>query len=111
MADVTPYVATEVRIGDLVTHGKIVENAGTPEAVVAAPKGSICLDTTNGALYVKVSGTGNTGWTNLNGSLPAASQVGQVLFSTDGAAFDNFLPVTNDYGWMVNDSGILIVNG
>lgn len=40
--------------------------AGTPEAVVTAPIGSTYLNTSGGAsttLYVKTSGTGNTGWT------------------------------------------------
>jgi len=38
---------------------------GTPEAVVAAPVGSLYLRSNGGAgttLYVKESGTGNTGW-------------------------------------------------
>lgn len=40
--------------------------SGTPESVVTAPIGSIYLNTAGGAsttLYVKTSGTGNTGWT------------------------------------------------
>lgn len=45
------------------------------------------------------------------GALPAATQVGQVLFSIDGSSFTVELPVTNPFGWIVNDEGILIVNG
>lgn len=41
---------------------RIVANAGTPEGAVTAPVGSICTDTTNGELYIKNTGTGNTGW-------------------------------------------------
>ena len=44
----------------------ISSGAGPPEAVVAAPVGSLFLRTDGGAtttLYVKTSGTGNTGWT------------------------------------------------
>lgn len=40
--------------------------AGTPEGVVTAPVGSIWTRTDGGAtttLYIKTSGTGNTGWT------------------------------------------------
>jgi hypothetical protein len=40
--------------------------AGSPEGVVAAPVGSLYSDTEGGedsTLYVKESGTGNTGWT------------------------------------------------
>lgn len=47
--------------------GAIIESgAGTPEAAVTAPVGSLFLRTDGGAtttLYVKTSGTGNTGWT------------------------------------------------
>lgn len=40
-------------------------NAGTPEGVITATVGSICMNTAGGALtsfYVKESGSGNTGW-------------------------------------------------
>ena len=36
--------------------------AGTPEAHVTASPGALCSDTTNGQLYIKRTGTGNTGW-------------------------------------------------
>ena len=36
--------------------------SGTPESVVTSPVGRTYRDTTNGILYVKASGTGNTGW-------------------------------------------------
>ena len=45
---------------------KVLSGAGTPEAAVAAPIGSLYLRTdgsTSTTLYVKTSGTGNTGWT------------------------------------------------
>lgn len=35
---------------------------GTPEASVTAPVGSLCSDYTNGNLYKKSTGVGNTGW-------------------------------------------------
>lgn len=44
---------------------EILSGAGTPEAVITAPVGSIFLRTDGGAattLYVKESGAGNTGW-------------------------------------------------
>ena len=40
-------------------------NAGTPEGVIAADKGSITVDTSSGTLYVKTTDTANTGWTAL----------------------------------------------
>lgn len=36
--------------------------AGTPEGDVSAAPGCICADITNGVIYVKKTGTGNTGW-------------------------------------------------
>lgn len=36
--------------------------AGDPEGAQAAPVGSIYIRTGNGTIYVKNSGTGNTGW-------------------------------------------------
>jgi hypothetical protein len=45
---------------------KILSGSGSPEGVVTAPTGSTYVNTAGGAsttLYVKTSGTGNTGWT------------------------------------------------
>jgi len=45
-------------------EGPILHNA-TPEAAITAPIGSLCTRSNGGAtttLYVKESGTGNTGW-------------------------------------------------
>ena len=44
-------------VGDVV----IATNAGTPESVVTADPGSLVLDTSNGLLYAKNTGTGSTG--------------------------------------------------
>lgn len=42
--------------------------AGSPEGVVTAPVGSSYRDTSSGSLYMKTSGAGNTGWTQLGTS-------------------------------------------
>lgn len=45
---------------------KILTGSGNPEGSVTAPAGSMYLST-DGELYIKTSGSGNTGWsTNLN---------------------------------------------
>lgn len=41
-------------------------NDGSPEGVLTATPGSICSDTTNGIVYRKVTGSGNTGWDSLS---------------------------------------------
>lgn len=48
-----------------VSAGSILSGTGTPESAVTAPVGSLFLRTDGGSattLYVKTSGTGNTGW-------------------------------------------------
>lgn len=47
-------------------NGPTYRGTGTPEGAVTAPIGSLYINATGGAsttLYVKTSGTGNTGWT------------------------------------------------
>ncbi len=47
----------------------ITSHAGTPEASVTADLGALCLDSTNGALYFKHTGSNtNTGWVKLLGT-------------------------------------------
>lgn len=45
------------------------------------------------------------------GSLPPATEIGQVLFAEDGVAFTPELPITGPFGWLRNDDGILIIVG
>lgn len=42
--------------------GVFLTNAGNPQGVLTANAGVLCTDTTNGVLYKKLTGTGNTGW-------------------------------------------------
>lgn len=66
-------VAQMTRSGSMLLDGDVVidrsgtqvtwtHSAGSPEGAVTANKGSLCSDTTNGELYIKNTGTGNTGW-------------------------------------------------
>lgn len=55
-----------IYVGQSETAPSIRSGAGTPEGAVTAPVGALYLRTDGGAtttLYVKTSGTGNTGWT------------------------------------------------
>lgn len=45
------------------------------------------------------------------GGLPPATQLGQVLYSIDGASFTVQLPLTSCHGWLINNDGELIVVG
>jgi hypothetical protein len=41
---------------------RIVSNAGSPEGVVTAVPGSLCLNSSGGPPYYKNTGTGSAGW-------------------------------------------------
>ena len=55
----------QVYVGDSTSTPKLMQGTGSPEGVVTAVRGSQFMRTDGGAgtcLYVKESGTGNTGW-------------------------------------------------
>lgn len=58
-------------------------NAGSPEGVLVADIGSLCLDTTNGIVYVKQTDTVNTGWAPVGGT---QGQVVQIVEGTSTTA-------------------------
>lgn len=58
--------ATSITTTGELTTRLIKSNAGSPEGVVTASPSAICRDTTNGRLYLKRSGTGNTGWVQID---------------------------------------------
>lgn len=65
--------ASTNRVKDVYTQGKIYltsltvsQGSGSPESSLTAPVGSFYLDATNGVVWVKASGTGNTGWRALS---------------------------------------------
>lgn len=51
----------------------IIQAGSNPEGVIAAPVGTLLQETTSGALYMKISGTGNTGWESLSARAKIAS--------------------------------------
>jgi hypothetical protein len=62
----SPYVSFPkgIRVtsyGSTTGSGFIYAHSATPEGAITASTGSLCM-VTNGTLYYKTSGTGNTGW-------------------------------------------------
>lgn len=49
----------------------LVIDTGDPEGVITAPPGRLAFNSTSGTLWIKQSGTGNTGWSQLGGGLTA----------------------------------------
>lgn len=47
------------------TGGAGVVGTGSPEGVVTAPAGTTYFDSTGDSLWIKESGSGNTGWIQL----------------------------------------------
>jgi hypothetical protein len=46
------------------TAGTVLHGSGSPEGVVVAGPGALYVDTTSGMLYMKLTGTGATGWSS-----------------------------------------------
>lgn len=61
-AQVNNNEATNVLLGLTGSTVGLFINGATPEGTITAGVGSICTDTAGGKLYVKATGTGNTGW-------------------------------------------------
>jgi hypothetical protein len=77
-------------------------NAGSPEGVVSANPGSLCHDRTNGVIYYKNTGTGNTGWV----LIPSGGAVGLTITGNFGG------PLTPTAGnWNILGSGSLDLTG
>lgn len=89
-----PYTTLSVQEAlDYIATG-LMWRAGTPEGNLTANVGTLARDTTNGVLYVKATGTGNTGWL----AVPAAATISETNTGTsttkgvtpDGLAGSNF---------------------
>lgn len=59
------YLPNSFAVADIrMAHGEIIRTYNaTPNGVITAQKGSLCIDYTNGALYINNNGT--TGWSSL----------------------------------------------
>lgn len=75
----------------------VYNSTGTPEGGVTANIGSICTDTTNGALYIKQTDSTNTGWAPVGGNTgmivqTSESTIATALLTAVNIPFDNTIP-------------------
>ena len=62
---IAPWLCSQLRVGASRTNGQYVTwtvSDASPEGAQSAIPGSMHSDKTNGVLYMKSTGTGNTGW-------------------------------------------------
>lgn len=82
MAQDTRISALATAVGTAIKNLQIRSGAGTPEGTLAAPVGAIYRRTDGGVgttLYIKESGTGNTGWRAVAAGGGATPSLAQVL--------------------------------
>jgi len=107
-SDISCVVGSGTRYIGVGSSAGMYTNAGNPEGAVAALIGSICQDTTNGSVFVKTSGTGNTGWTILAAGsgttdLGIGAITGTTLQVTSSSGTNATVPAAT-----ATDAGLLI---
>lgn len=76
--------------------GGTVSGSGDPEGVTTATVGTLYRDTTNGYIYEKKSGSGNTGWVGVGSPAPRfAPPSGTYVFPTSVATSGTTASLTN----------------
>lgn len=75
-----------------------------PEARLLTAGTGIIIDDAGPGGNLTISTSGSTGT-----SLPNASSIGQILFSVDGQSFTPQTPLVSPDGWLLNNSGTLLV--
>ena len=107
------------------TNIGIHAGSGTPESAAAAGPASLFLDATNGNIYKKKNGTGNTGWVPLyaSGSLhmaqmsrAAAQSINnstwtKIAFDTENHDVGNIADYTTNDRFDIAQSGIYLIMG
>lgn len=80
---------------DTVNGFGLYNSVGSPEGSIAANIGSLCSDTSNGALYIKQTDTVSTGWAPIGGE---SGHVVQNVFSTSASTFTTaaVIPLNNN---------------
>jgi len=99
---------------NLVTDISRINYSGNPEGNVAANPSSLCHDPTTGNFYIKLTGTGNTGW-----ALHTLQSPNSILQFYDDFLYNSFSGKRGQLGWLTSssadptttDSNLRIVTG
>lgn len=76
--------------GDIVsgtTGQKVATGTGSPEGVITAPVGSLYMRSdggTNTSVYIKETGSGNTGWIAISSGGGGGTRTGTIAYVIDG---------------------------
>lgn len=81
--------------------------SGSPESVVTAPIGSTFYRTDTGRVYLKTSGTGNTGWTAISAVAPYVA--GDLIYANTTASVARLAAVAS--GQVLASTGVGTVPG
>jgi len=118
LADVGPGFSFRVLISN--GDGLQVDADGTEKIQVGSAAGVVTITHTDPGelltfiafadLWVVESSFGDSVIAS-PGGLPAATAIGEVLFSVDGATFTVNTPLTSSEGWLVAGDGTLLVVG
>lgn len=79
-----------------------INHSGNPQGVVSANPSSFCHDPVSGNVYIKASGTGNTGWVQIGGEL-TSPPVGSLAYFANKNG-DTYVTTA---GWLKCDGSIL----
>lgn len=83
----------------------VLTNSGDPNSVIAAEAGTVCTDTSTGALWVKTGTTANTGWVALKTDALGNAIRGTATLSGGTIAITNSAITTNSVAF-VNGRGV-----
>lgn len=86
-----------IALGDTSGSGpRLIVVAAPPEGVTTAPVGSTAFDATNGKLYFKQSGAGNTGWAEVSVGATATKEKWSTYHNfNQTSTLENFIPIND----------------
>jgi hypothetical protein len=116
---VTPSLGHRVIVGGTPTGvfvghaGEIAQWDGSAWVFTTPKHGTLTYVSDEDEPYKQVNDSFPWSWVILSagGSLPPATQVGEVLYTVNGTTFSVQHPLTGLAGWLVNDEGLLLVVG